>query len=194
MKPPVEGKRTPVGLRIPAGLKRRIDTEAFRQGRAVADEVEARLEASFIRQDLLTETMALTFGEQTAALLQLIGYTMELMSAARALGGYSPGPPVPFPDDGWPGPKMTKSNWLDDRDYYDAARGAIGEILDALKPPHWLHDEDDMRQSENPGPEGFGRATGRHFIELLADTDTPRWRAIRAGLGELASRAKGGIK
>lgn len=173
MKPPVEGKRTQVSLRVPPALKRRIDAEAFRQGRAVADEVEARLEASFARQDLLTETMGLAYGEQVAALLQVIGEALNLLSSAPLLEASAH-------RDGSP---MSRANWLRDPDVYAHAKTTIITIVETLEPP-----DPDAAAGFPPPPEKFLRVsahTAAYFLHLVAVSDEPRWAALRDRLGGL---------
>jgi hypothetical protein len=185
VKPPVKGKRNQVGLSLTSQMKARLDHEAFRNGVPVAAEVEARLRDSFTRQDLLTEVMALAFGEQTAALLQLIGYALQPISAScQAVVDVGP-------DEGHPASReavlISSHNWLCLRSSYDEARAAITTLLDALSPPP--SDVDDLYVDLRPWAPGLGKAMGARALEHLVETDTPRWRAIRAGLDQLARSA-----
>ena len=53
MKPPTPGERTPLGLRVTAETKRRIEAAAIESGRSISQEAELRLEQSFEREWML---------------------------------------------------------------------------------------------------------------------------------------------
>jgi hypothetical protein len=46
-KPPVEGERVPLGLRVTAEAKRKLEEAAIKSGRSISQEAELRIERSF---------------------------------------------------------------------------------------------------------------------------------------------------
>lgn len=50
MKPPTPGERTPLGLRVTAETKRKLEAAAIESGRSLSQEAELRLEQSFERE------------------------------------------------------------------------------------------------------------------------------------------------
>jgi len=76
------GERVPLGLRVTAELKSRLDDAAKRSGRSQSQEAEFRIERSFDRQDLLTEVLTLRFGETVARLLLRFGGDAQLRTLA----------------------------------------------------------------------------------------------------------------
>jgi hypothetical protein len=46
-KPPVEGERVPLGLRVTAAAKRKLEEAAIKSGRSISQEAELRIERSF---------------------------------------------------------------------------------------------------------------------------------------------------
>ena len=50
-KPPVEGTRVMLGLRVTANIKRKLEAAAIESGRSLSQEAEFRLEQSFERVD-----------------------------------------------------------------------------------------------------------------------------------------------
>ena len=53
MKPPTEGERVALGLRVTAEMKRKIEAAALESGRSISAEAELRLEQSFEREWIL---------------------------------------------------------------------------------------------------------------------------------------------
>ena len=47
-KDPVDGERVQLGLRVTAGVKRRLDTASVESGRSLSQETEMRLKQSFL--------------------------------------------------------------------------------------------------------------------------------------------------
>ena len=66
-RPP--GRKPILTLRIDATLLDRLRRSSEKSDRTVTEETVRRLELSFDRQDLLTEVLRLTVGEEVAALL-----------------------------------------------------------------------------------------------------------------------------
>lgn len=63
-RPPIYGKRVPLGLRVTEKTKRRLDRAAAVSGRSQSQEAELRLECSFHDRKLILDL--------TAALLALL--------------------------------------------------------------------------------------------------------------------------
>lgn len=79
---PRPGERVQLSFRVTPEVKRLLDAAAEASGRSQSQEAEYRLQASFDRQDLLTEVLTLAYGEEIAATLVGIGNGMS----ARRLG------------------------------------------------------------------------------------------------------------
>jgi hypothetical protein len=53
-KPPVEGERVSLGLRVTADIKRRLEAAAIKKGRSISQEAELRIEQSLRADNHLT--------------------------------------------------------------------------------------------------------------------------------------------
>ncbi len=121
-KHPTEGKRIPLGLRVTAQIKQRLDDAAAKNGRSQSQEAELRLERSFERQDLLPETLALAFGQEAGGLLMAAGMVMTTVGsdAGRDLSRKT---------------RTEPRNWIDDPYAFDQALRAMIDMLDRARPP-----------------------------------------------------------
>lgn len=98
-------------------LKERLDAAAEAGGRSQSQEAEFRLERSFEREALLTDVLALAFGERTAGITIMLAAVLET--------------------DGWAALSQSDTqatHWSDDPYASDRAiKGAI-EVLEKLRP------------------------------------------------------------
>jgi hypothetical protein len=83
-KAPGERKRRILTLRARDALHKAISIAASQNERSLSEEIEARIERSFDRQDLLTEGLDLAFGESIGGLLVVLGAAMQ--NASRRAG------------------------------------------------------------------------------------------------------------
>ena len=103
-----EKKRLPtLGFRPTPGVRRNIDDAAKKNGRSLSQEIESRLEQSFL-QDIAQRS---TFGAD-----HIHGLAILVATAARLTEA------------------ETKRSWRDDRPTLDALRQAIDQILDVFGP------------------------------------------------------------
>ena len=58
MKPPTPGERTPLGLRVTAEVKQKLEEAAIQSGRSLSQEAELRLEQSFEREWIIKRLQA----------------------------------------------------------------------------------------------------------------------------------------
>lgn len=80
------GTRASLGLKVTADLKAKLEREAERSGRTQSQEAEARLERSFDRQGLLTEALALAYGDAMAARLLVVAQAMQVAGTIAYMG------------------------------------------------------------------------------------------------------------
>ncbi len=97
--PPQEGMRNPLGLRVTAQAKSRLEDAARKSGRSLSQEAEARIEASFLSEDILSFLFGSGLRQEETLILR---HYLGAIRAATALGGDDPGrwmhyaPKVPF--------------------------------------------------------------------------------------------------
>jgi hypothetical protein len=65
-------------IRLSEDARRELTASAARKGKAVSAEAAERLEYSLRDEWLFSDTMALVFGSQGAAVLEVVGYLMKL--------------------------------------------------------------------------------------------------------------------
>lgn len=106
-KPPRPGERNPLGLRVTAEVKERLERAARESGRSISQEVEMRLERSFAADEHLYERFG---GRDVYFLASLIG---------RVALAVKPAP---------------EARWIDDADGAAVIRAAADMILGALAP------------------------------------------------------------
>jgi hypothetical protein len=82
---PKEREKATLGIRASAMLKRRLDDAAKVSARSLSQEAEIRLEASFSKEDLLSQVVALAYGRQLAGLLLMLGRVMRGVGERCAL-------------------------------------------------------------------------------------------------------------
>ena len=117
-----------LGLRVTPEMKQRLDAAAEQSGRSQSQEAEFRLERSFDRNDLLTDTLALAYGRELAGLLLLLGIGLSNAGkVAHGLASHSP-------DDRRLAEEWRDGNWRNHPYAYDQALEAARIILDAARP------------------------------------------------------------
>jgi hypothetical protein len=116
-----EGPGDYVGFRAPRELKERLETTAATSGRSLSTEAQIRLEKSFEKQDLLSDSLELAYGARLAGIVLLVG---NLMKQTGLLGGFAS-----------IGSAEARDKWLDDPYAYDQALKAALIILEAFRPP-----------------------------------------------------------
>jgi hypothetical protein len=104
-KKEVKAERVMLGLRVTPEMKQRLDEAAAHSGRSQSQEAEFRLERSFDREALLSEALALKYGQNLAGILQALANTMLSVAFGHTMmtGGASTRnrfwPPDAFTDD-----------------------------------------------------------------------------------------------
>jgi hypothetical protein len=114
---PKDGERVALSLRMTPALKRRLDAAAEKGGRSLSQEAEFRLERSFERETLLSETLTVAFGRRLAGLLLAIGLTIR--GVANLTQGRR---------------HLLRDDWTEDDGVYSDAVIAIETLLFALRP------------------------------------------------------------
>jgi hypothetical protein len=107
------GERFQLGVRVTPKVKKLLDTAVEENGRSLNQETELRIERSFERQALLSEVLALAFGEELAGLLLMLGIAMHDQGRRITHG---------------------KSDWTSNSVAYDAAVFAAMRLLDCGRP------------------------------------------------------------
>src|SRR3954469_5227776 len=79
-RPANRGQRVSLGLKVTPTVKNLVDAAAKESGRTQSQESEARLEASFLNQRLLDETLDIAYGRKNSAVLQLIAEVIRRAS------------------------------------------------------------------------------------------------------------------
>lgn len=114
VNPTEPGKRYPLGLKVTAEMKDRIDKAAKRTGRTQSQEAELRLELSFL---IDTETAS-------SPKLMAIG---RLVPTAFGIAGARAAAERGHPD--W-----TPAEWMQNDCCYKSAMAAVWEVLESLAP------------------------------------------------------------
>jgi hypothetical protein len=104
--------------RVPPQLKEAMDQAAAESGRSVAQEIELRLDRSFRTESLLNEVLDLSFGQENANYLYVLGVAM--LSANYIARGYNDG---------------VEQHWRDNASTFKAVENTIGKMFDKLRPP-----------------------------------------------------------
>ncbi len=119
-KAPEPGARASLGLKVTSTIKQRLDEAARANGRTQSQEAEARLERSFVDEDLLPQLLDLAYGRETAALLLILGECIKptaeqaLFYEKKTLEGAGP--------------------WMSAPWAFHQVREAVNLVLDALQP------------------------------------------------------------
>lgn len=159
-----KGEKATLGIRVPLGLKRRLDTAAEANDRSLSQEAELRLEQSFRNEDYLDQAMNQLYGPRLAVLLTVIG------RALNEIGRHAPG--VSFP-----------ANWMDVPHIFHEAVGAVEEALEAFRP-------EGKRPSTDPilAPKIIRELLDAIRVPEQADDHLKEWAArLHAKLGERAA-------
>jgi hypothetical protein len=186
-KPPPPGEKASLGLRVTAQLKQRLEDEARRQGRSQSEEAEARIELTFIRQELLGEILELTYGRQSAGLLMAIGEALRTTGGlANAMwllsSGRSP-EEVDLHNTDYHG------QWLEDPRGFEAAAKSIALVLELLRPSG---DEPAQGADARFKWEGIPRYVAASLLKSFRDKPVgTHWEGIRSRLGKLVARVPG---
>ena len=106
-KGPFHGKRETLTTRITRNTKRRLGQEASASGRSLSQEIELRLETSFVRDDARIEALG---GPENLAVMKVIATTLDAISATRG------------------------ASWLKDDNAYLDAQKAVHLLLCAFRP------------------------------------------------------------
>lgn len=137
------GERVMLGLRVTPEMKGRLDEAAQHSGRSQSQEAELRLERSFDREDLLSETLTLAYGPRLAGILLLLGAALQETGRVAAVLA-TPKPAAPSKIRGVSPSGQddvafellydTTKLWLDDPFAYDQAMSAAIAVLEAARP------------------------------------------------------------
>lgn len=103
------GARSTLSLRITASLFDQLDHAAKKDGRALSNEAERRLEASFRDSEILDEAGRLAYGEDNNGLRHLVGLVINLLAPRGA--------------------------WLDDAETSKAVGDGLAHLLRRLHAP-----------------------------------------------------------
>jgi len=143
-----------MSFRLRPETKQRMDREAAKSSRSVAQEVELRLEQTLRDQSLLQEILTLAYGDFNGALLYFLGNIFKHADiAARTF--------------------ETFKFWRDDKDTSKAVENVLLSLLDALHPSG---DVNDLRVANS---EQF---IWRAILEEASEEEWVAWRShLREG-------------
>jgi hypothetical protein len=120
--PANQGARAAIGLKVTPTIKNRIDGAARENGRTQSQEAEARLEQSFLRQDLLASALELAYGPEIAAILLMMAREFAQNGRIGAL----------ISQDGSPEARRT---WHLNAYAYGQAVKAANKVMKTFQPP-----------------------------------------------------------
>jgi len=195
-KPDAEpADRVHLGFRVTPEMKQRIEDAARDTGRSQSQEAEFRLEASFHKQDLLPDALALAYGPGLAAIILMIAEVMSfvgsryvrrealerhLTNMKRTMDALRAGEEPPPVSASW-----LKDEWLDDPAAFEDAIRAAMTLLEARRPP--------TREDEDSKLYDLGEAIARKILLSVASGDNSgpdfiksvreleaRWRAAKS--------------
>jgi hypothetical protein len=163
------GKRYPLNMRTTFEVRQKLERAAGATGRSLAQEVEHRLDRSFIEDDKIAEM----FGDRRTFVL------MRMMAEAIHFGHETP-----------------NQNWLDSPVEFEKALSAALRILEAIRPEgDWPTEALPERHHQVRGhsaAHNIWRAVKRADPTLPLDkgtADDHKRRMMKDGLGGLADRA-----
>ena len=119
VKPAAPGSRVPLGLRVTADVKSRLDGAAEASGRSQSQEAELRLERSFHEDDAQARVIEMLGGPEIFRLLTIIGGAMS--KAGRTAALLARHKPI--------------QDWASHPYAYDQAMKAAVAVLEGLRPP-----------------------------------------------------------
>jgi hypothetical protein len=148
----VEGEKSTLSIRVSAELKAWLNAEAKSSGRSLSQEAELHLERAQRDQALreqrwLPELLELAYGEQTAAVVMLLGPVIREIALMAGIRDALAGNEVNETAIDRPG-----SRWLDDPTTFAEVERAFQSVFDALRPPR------DPARSEIATPQSTGSA------------------------------------
>lgn len=150
----ISGKRYPLNIRTTQEIRRNLENAAEVSGRSLAQEVELRIEHAIRAEEILERTLDLTYGAETAAVLEIFG---ELIRAINLWGSNTPTN------------EYDRAAWLNNRFLFDEAVAAFNRILDCLRP------EGDAVAPASLGGDKYSRAMGREYADgmrqVIGDPD-----------------------
>jgi hypothetical protein len=118
---PRAGKRYPLNMRTTKAIRDKLEHAAATAGRSLAQEVELRLEQSFLLQELMVTGLELTYGRQLAGMLLMLGEGIKMT-------GENTGFSSTLAIDG-------SRNWVDVAYAFDQAVQCANYIFERLRPP-----------------------------------------------------------
>jgi hypothetical protein len=117
---PRAGKRYPLNMRTTKAIRDKLERAAAAAGRSLAQEVELRLERSFLVQELMVDGLELAFGRQLAAVLLMLGGAMKITGETTS---FHLTPAL-----------ERRPNWLEVPYAFDQSVKAVNLLLEALRP------------------------------------------------------------
>ena len=105
--PPGEGKRSAVGLRVTAALRKRLERAAETSGRSMSQEAEIRLERSFLEEDAEYKAFG---GEDRYRLMKWLALSIQIAE------------------------DVTGKNWRRDKETFQMGFAAVTTMIERLTP------------------------------------------------------------
>jgi HicB family len=129
--PPGQRKSKNFTFRSRGDLHARLAAAAAQSNRSISEEIEWRIERSFLDQDRAIEALDLTYGRELAGLLLVLGAVMkEVGEQAAYLAEHT---------------LQAARNWMAHPFAFAKAKEAANAVLEAFKPPdegiHRVYDE-----------------------------------------------------
>lgn len=195
-KRPKSGDKSTVGLRIPSDLKIQLEEAAASAGRNLSGETEYRLQRSFDNQGLLSEVLALAYGDHQAAILLMLAEAMKSTGVVTIHNNIGVDP------DGVP-------DWTDNPYAFSQVRQAMNRLMDILQPEGESTPPQAPQIAGKNGPaltaelnesfantgNGFANSVAMAAIGEGATGPLIKWgRPITPMLGPLVARLKANLK
>ena len=184
------GKRYPLNMRTTKAMRGKLERAAAAAGRSLAQEVEFRLERSFLQNEIMIGGLELAYGRQLAGVLLMLGDGMRgSCQAANTLIQLSKPPDQRVVDFSFP------PDWLNMPFVFDQAVQCVDAILEALRPPDKIvlpvkikprDDDSDVKQIGKIVASSYADE-GLIDLSLNAELER-RGYTLRKFLGSAASR------
>jgi len=171
---PEPGERVAMNFRVTPELKRRLDQSAQLSGRSLTQEIEFRLDASFVQQDQAEAFQTAIYPRQVAGLLSIFARVMRDVGAFASL--YSTG-------------SLDRSEWLENPYAFDQVGRALLMCLEAARPDGDIQ----VPTHQNQDLSRLGEMIAARMLQALANEliggELGDWATpIRAKLGKIAER------
>lgn len=149
---PSQRKRNNVTVRVRDKTKERLAAAAAQNGRSLSEEIEARLEESFLTKTAMLKRLESEFaGPHNFALAKMIAFISGEIE------------------------KATNVRWTDDRDTFEQLGNAIAAVMERIETPKTVVAPGRSREVESKSPKqrfSLGRAYALGFLDQVEQSSS----------------------